>query len=213
MTGEYAERERRPEPVFEERSLYNEPESRESLPGQPTGVNVGDYGRNVPAVRGDTLTDLPSPYAVERPEAKSTGSGRQGNDPKDKRIAQNLDGISYQEDPITGLIMIIIGGIVVGIGASLEAAKDIAQHIMRSQRGRQGDAGDTGIRNEAQDLVDQGKAKDIKDALAQLMREANRANNGKPDNKRKQRIKAEQKEQEARRSRESKDKPKQKKKK
>jgi hypothetical protein len=111
MTGEYAERERRPEPAFEERSLYNEPESRESLPGQPTGVNVGDYGKNVPAVRGDTLTDLPSPYAVERPEAKSTGSGRQGNDPKDNRIAQNLDGISYQEDPLPDLLRSLSAGL------------------------------------------------------------------------------------------------------
>jgi hypothetical protein len=134
-------------------------------------VNVGDYGKNVPAVRGDTLTDLPSPYAVERPEAKSTGSGRQGNDPKDNRIAQNLDGISYQEDPFTGLIKVIIGGIVVGIGVSLEAAKDIAQHIMRSQRGRQGRKKDSGLEQEIRRLREQGGLTE-EQALEELRRRA-----------------------------------------
>jgi hypothetical protein len=78
------------------------------------------------------------------------------------------------------------------------------QVLQSSQRGRQGDAGDTGIRGEAQDLVDQGKAKNLEDALGQLMKEA-KLPNGKADTKRQQRIKREQKARKVRGSRETKD--------
>jgi hypothetical protein len=78
-----------------------------------------------------------------------------------------------------------------------------------SQRGRQGDAEDTGIRNDAQERINRDKA-DGKDttmekALNDLMNEAKRANDGKGDKKRMQRIKAEQKAQKIRQSRQSKD--------
>jgi hypothetical protein len=73
----------------------------------------------------------------------------------------------------------------------------IRRNVFFSQRGRQGDAGDTGIRREAEELI----AQNMEDALNQLMREARQANNGKGDKKRMQRIKKEQKEQRIRRSR------------
>jgi Bacterial toxin 34 len=121
-----------------------------------------------------------------------------------------------QWDPVSEFFKVIVGGAIIGAEKTLDAANDLYQQVMKSQRGRQGDVGDTGIRGETQELIRKAKAegKDLttKEALDQLMREA-KLPNGKPDSKRKQRIKAEQKEQEARQSRESKDKPKPKKKK
>jgi hypothetical protein len=77
----------------------------------------------------------------------------------------------------------------------------IRRNVLFSQRGRQGDAGDTGIRREAEELIRRGDAQNVEDALGQLMKEAKQANNGKGDKKRMQRIKKEQKEQRIRRSR------------
>jgi hypothetical protein len=86
------------------------------------------------------------------------------------------------------------------------------QQVLKSQRGRQGDAGDTGIRGEANDLIGKAKAEGVDltmtEALNQLMGKA-RLPNGKPDTQRKNRIKSEQKYQKTRPSRGTKDDPQQ----
>jgi hypothetical protein len=108
-----------------------------------------------------------------------------------------------------GLFAVVVFGVRVAV-LSYGKAVDLWQYILSSQRGRQGDAGDTGIRREAQDLIARKEAQNMKEALDKLMKEATQANNGQGDTQRKQRIKKEQKEQEARKSRETKDKKKKK---
>jgi hypothetical protein len=76
-----------------------------------------------------------------------------------------------------------------------------------AQRGRQGDAGDTGIRREVYERM-RGTGENMEQALKELMKEAKQADNGKGDTEKIQRIKREQKEQGKRQSRESKDKKK-----
>jgi Bacterial toxin 34 len=83
------------------------------------------------------------------------------------------------------------------------------QVLKASQRGRQGNVGDSGIVGEAQELIAQAKAQgkelEMKDALAQLMKKARQSNNGKGDPAREAKIRATQKAEDARGSRESKD--------
>ena len=92
-----------------------------------------------------------------------------------------------------------------------DQAPSKTQQIFKSQHGR-GNQGDSGILNEADELVRQGKAINRADALEKLRREAKQANNGKGDQKKLDRIKATEKSIEARPSRETKDKKKKKKK-
>jgi hypothetical protein len=204
---EFADPQKRPEkapaqPIWE--SLQsNDPGQETVIPGY--GL---DYGKGVPGLQNTNSYELP----LTTPSREEGDGGT-----RDTRMAQSFAGENgVQWDPVSELFKVIFAGVVVGVKSTLDAASDLYQQVMKSQRGRQGDAGDTGIREETQGLIEQAKAegKDLttKEALGQLMREA-KLPNGKPDNKRKQRIKAEQKEQEARQSRESKDKPKPKKKK
>jgi hypothetical protein len=83
------------------------------------------------------------------------------------------------------------------------------QVLKASQRGRQGNVGDSGIIGEAQELIAQAKAKgeelEMKDALAQLMKKARQSNNGKGDPGREAKIRATQKAEAVRGSRQTKD--------
>jgi Bacterial toxin 34 len=82
---------------------------------------------------------------------------------------------------------------------------DLFIPYFQAQRGR-GNVGDTGIRQEAQQRVNDGEFSTNEEALNQMMKEAKILNNGRPDKDLVSRIKGEQKAQGDRHSRESKDK-------
>jgi RHS repeat-associated protein len=82
---------------------------------------------------------------------------------------------------------------------------NLSSPFFEAQRGR-GNVGDTGIRQEAQQRVDNGEFSTNEEALKQLMKEAKNINDGRPDKELVNRIKSEQKAQGDRHSRESKDK-------
>jgi hypothetical protein len=153
MTGEYADREKRPEPKRNERSIYDpvyeepKPTSDEldvtAIPGYGA-----DYAKDYPALQGDTFAALIAAHTKETtaddlgtPEKKTpdTGLWKMPEDlkakDKDTRIAQGFPGEgTFQEDPITKLIKIIIGGIVVGTAATMDAAHDLYRDVMRSEK-------------------------------------------------------------------------------
>jgi hypothetical protein len=158
MTGEYADREKRPEPKRNERSIYDpvyeepKPTSDEldvtAIPGYGA-----DYAKDYPALQGDTFAALIAAHTKETtaddlgtPEKKTpdTGLWKMPEDlkakDKDTRIAQGFPGEgTFQEDPITKLIKIIIGGIVVGTAATMDAAHDLYRDVMKSKTSREGD--------------------------------------------------------------------------
>jgi hypothetical protein len=91
-----------------------------------------------------------------------------------------------------------------------DAAQDLAHKYFpgifkSSQRGRD-NQGDSGILREANERIQQGSAKNIEDALNQLMNEARQANNGKGDQERIVKIRKTQKATQTRPIRETKDK-------
>jgi Bacterial toxin 34 len=223
---EFADLEKRPQKAREQptwESLQSDdPEQEAVIPGYG-----GDYGKNVPGLRMFSAYELAT--SAQRQAEGETKAGASENTPKDvggtkdTRIAQSFAGENgVQWDPVSELFKVIVGGAIVGAKATWDAANDLYRQVMRSQNGDvkkqqifksqhgRGNQGDSGILNEADELVRQGKATNRADALEKLRREAKQANNGKGDQKKLDRIKATEKSIAARPSRETKDKKKKK---
>jgi hypothetical protein len=83
--------------------------------------------------------------------------------------------------------------------------QQVGQQIFKSQHGR-GNKGDSGILQEADNLINNGEATNREDALEQLRKKAKQENNGKGDQKKLDKIKATEKAIRSRPSRETKDK-------
>jgi Bacterial toxin 34 len=213
---DFAEQEQKPKQTIAPTHKSFSPEgSEEDLTALGNGV---DYSKIPAAFKKPSLFGSLSSLPEAKAQAQSKGSSAP------MRIAQSADvGMDdgfWLKALVGAGLAVYEGNKLITIG-SPEAVNALYQQVMKthqnttqppqvlkaSQRGRQGDPGDTGIRGEAQDLVNQGKAANIKEALDQLMKEAKQANNGKRDKQREQRIKKEQKARETRQSRETKDKP------
>jgi RHS repeat-associated protein len=144
-------------------------------------------------------------YASDNPITLIDPSGHNALD----YSLQSFAAASLLEKVLVGGL-IVTGIAIVGLGTYLAISEFIELYVpnFAAQRGKQGDAGDTGIRNEAIERTRAGEAKDIEEALDQLMNEAKQANAGKGDKELQQRIKREQKAQQVRKSRQTKDKKK-----
>jgi len=100
-------------------------------------------------------------------------------------------------------VSITSSGAIFGSLKSINDFLDLHLPMAASQRGKQGDVGDSGIRREAEGLVDSGEAEDIEEALNILKKQT--GNRTKEEKARQQKIKSEQKNQQIRKSRQKKD--------
>jgi Bacterial toxin 34 len=199
---------------------YQIPSTEASEVTAKTLGNGVDYDKVPKALQKSHFFELPAAPARESVQGKPKGSSTP------MRVAQSADvgmddGFWFKALVGAGLA-VYEGNKLITIG-SPEAVNALYQQVMKthqnttqppqvlkaSQRGRQGNVGDSGIVGEAQELIAQAKAQgkelEMKDALAQLMKKARQSNNGKGDPAREAKIRATQKAEDARGSRESKD--------
>jgi hypothetical protein len=133
---EFADLQKRPQKAREQptwTSLQsNDSEQETVIPGYGSS-----YGENVPGLRVFSAYELAtSGSSREDGEARAGASKDAPKDvggKKDTRIAQGFAGESgVQWDPVSELFKVIVGGAIIGVKSTLDAASDLYQQVMKS---------------------------------------------------------------------------------